>query len=109
MLINDTNIKSFRMTKVFRENTERINACDFNKNGLSNLDSIYLYFFLIGDLLISSSDDDTIVVYDCESGLPKRPIPSKKYGCDMIRFTRSGEQALHCSMKVDGKNKYFAH
>lgn len=23
----------------------------------------------------------------------------------MIRFTRSGEQALHCSMKVDGKNK----
>ncbi len=45
MLINDTNIKSFRMTKVFRENTERINACDFNKNGLSNLDFIYLYFF----------------------------------------------------------------
>lgn len=33
---------------------------------------------------------------------PKRPIPSKKYGCDMIRFTRSGDQALHCSMKVDG-------
>ncbi|CAF5170896.1 unnamed protein product, partial [Rotaria magnacalcarata] len=88
MLINDTNVKSFRMTKVFRENTERINACDFNKNG---------------DLLISSSDDDSIVVYDCEAGLPKRPIPSKKYGCDMIRFTRSGEQALHCSMKVDGK------
>ena len=33
MLINDGNIKTFRMTKVFRENTERINACDFNKNG----------------------------------------------------------------------------
>lgn len=33
MLIDDTNIKSFRMTKVFKENTERINACDFNKNG----------------------------------------------------------------------------
>jgi hypothetical protein len=36
MLINDTNVKSFRMTKIFRENTERINACDFNKNGLLN-------------------------------------------------------------------------
>lgn len=23
----------------------------------------------------------------------------------MIRFTRSGEQALHCSMKVDGKEE----
>ena len=40
MLITDTNIKSFRMTKVFRENTERINACDFNKNGL------FIYFFI---------------------------------------------------------------
>ena len=38
---------------------------------------------------------------------PKKPIPSKKYGCDMIRFTRSGEQALHCSMKVDGKEEEF--
>ena len=35
MLINDTSVKAFRMTKVFRENTERINACDFNRNGLT--------------------------------------------------------------------------
>jgi COMPASS component SWD2 len=72
MLINDTNVKSFRMTKIFRENTERINACDFNKNGLSNFflfDFFILLTFLLGDLLISSSDDDTIVVYDCEAGL----------------------------------------
>jgi len=72
MLINDTSIKSFRMTKVFRENTERINACDFNKNGLLNFEWEFYYSFVyrnIGDLLISSADDDTIVVYDCESGL----------------------------------------
>lgn len=25
----------------------------------------------------------------------------------MIRFTRSGEQALHCSMKVDGNHIIF--
>jgi hypothetical protein len=46
MLINDTNVKSFRMTKVFRENTERINACDFNKNGLSN------FFILIVNVFV---------------------------------------------------------
>ncbi len=59
------------MTKVFRENTERINACDFNKNGLLNfeLEFFILLYIEIGDLLISSADDDTIVVYDCESGL----------------------------------------
>lgn len=71
MLINDTNVKSFRMTKVFRENTERINACDFNKNGWFAivLFDIRTGVVLAGDLLISSSDDDTIVVYDCEAGL----------------------------------------
>ncbi len=71
MLINDTNIKSLRMTKIFRENTERINACDFNKNGLSNIlnENFFNILLYIGDLLISSSDDDSIVVYDCESGL----------------------------------------
>lgn len=33
MLITDISVKAFRMTKVFRENTERINACEFNRNG----------------------------------------------------------------------------
>jgi hypothetical protein len=34
-----------------------------------NFDFFILLYIHIGDLLISSSDDDTIVVYDCESGL----------------------------------------
>ena len=76
MLINDMNIKSLRMTKLFRENTERINACDFSRNGLSSLLLLLLlieletiFIIILGDLLISSSDDDNIVVYDCEAGL----------------------------------------
>ncbi len=44
MLINDTNMKSFLMAKIFHENTERINACNFNKNGLSNF--AFYFFFL---------------------------------------------------------------
>jgi hypothetical protein len=127
MLINDTNIKSFRMTKVFRENTERINACDFNKNGLSNiLISFLLYIWIFNRrftyfkfrwwyycclwLWIWIVRINFISILTINFNFrPKRPIPSKKYGCDMIRFTRSGEQALHCSMKVDGKHKYFIH
>jgi len=35
------------MTKIFRENTERINACDFNKNGMSNF-FFYLIFYSFG-------------------------------------------------------------
>ncbi len=43
----------FKSAKVFRENTMRINSIDFSVQG---------------DTLISSSDDESIVIYDCQSG-----------------------------------------
>lgn len=50
----DKVVKSFRVAKLFRENTDRINHMDFSASG---------------DLLISSAEDDQIVIYDCEKGL----------------------------------------
>lgn len=46
-------VKKFRVAKVFRENTDRINSMNFSPSG---------------DLLISSAEDDQIVIYDCEKG-----------------------------------------
>lgn len=46
-------VQSFRVAKVFHENTDRINSIDFSSDG---------------NTLISSSDDDSIVIYDCEKG-----------------------------------------
>ena len=45
--------RSFQISKVFRENQNRINALDYSATG---------------ELLITSSDDDSIVIYDCEEG-----------------------------------------
>ena len=47
-------VRSFRVAKLFRENTDKINHMDFSSTG---------------DMLISSADDDQIVIYDCEKGL----------------------------------------
>ena len=47
-------IQSFRVAKVFNENTDRINSINFTSDG---------------NTLISSSDDDSIVMYDCEKGV----------------------------------------
>lgn len=46
-------VQSFKVAKVFHENNERINSIDFTHDG---------------DTLISSSDDETIVLYDCQKG-----------------------------------------
>jgi COMPASS component SWD2 len=53
MKLTDKVVQSFRSTKTFRENTQRINSIDFSAQG---------------DTLISSSDDESIVIYDCQSG-----------------------------------------
>lgn len=50
MKLGDSVVKSFRVAKVFRDNTDKINSIDFAPNG---------------ETLISGSDDDSIVIYDC--------------------------------------------
>lgn len=53
MKLTDQVIKSFKTAKVFKENTDIINSLNFSPQG---------------DTLISSSDDDQIVIYDCLNG-----------------------------------------
>lgn len=91
-LIDDT-VRSFRVAKVFRENTDKINNIDFSSNG---------------EVLISSSDDDQIVIYDCEKGVQKRTVNSKKYGVDLIHLTHAKNTAIHSSTKIDDTIRYLS-
>ena len=51
--LTDNVVTSFRVAKVFRENSDLINAMDFAPSG---------------EELITSSDDDSVVIYDCLEG-----------------------------------------
>ena len=53
MKLTDNVVRSFRVAKFFRENNDRINNINFSANG---------------ETVISSSDDDSIVIYDCQNG-----------------------------------------
>ncbi|PIK49828.1 putative WD repeat-containing protein 82-like [Apostichopus japonicus] len=87
-------MKTFRAGKVFKDqNTERINSVDFSHNG---------------ETLISSSEDDSIVIYDCLEGKPKRTLYSKKYGVDLIRFTHAQNTVIYTSNKVDDTIRYLS-
>ena len=57
MLLDEKVIKTFCVAKSFKENDGgRVNSLHFSWNGLS---------------LITASEDDQIVIYDCESGIQK--------------------------------------
>ena len=53
MKLTESVVKTFRTAKNFKENTQRINSVDFSVQG---------------DTLISSSDDESINIYDCQTG-----------------------------------------
>ena len=53
MKLTESVVRNFLVAKVFRENKERINSLDFATTG---------------ETLISSSDDDSIIIYDCQNG-----------------------------------------
>ncbi|XP_074644146.1 WD repeat-containing protein 82-like [Tubulanus polymorphus] len=93
MKLTDHVVRSFRVAKVFRENTDKINCMNFSANG---------------ETLISSSDDDSIVIYDCQNGTPKRTLNSKKYGVDLIQYTHATNAAIHSSTKVDDTIRYLS-
>lgn len=93
MKLDETTITKFKVAKEFSENKARINSIDYSLDGKS---------------LISSSDDDTIVMYDCEKGLKKRDIMSKKYGVDLIRYTHATNTAIYTSTKEDDTIRYLS-
>ncbi|MCP9258040.1 WD repeat-containing protein 82 [Dirofilaria immitis] len=75
MKANDKTVASMRPAKTFNDNQAPINSLDFSADGLQ---------------MISSSDDDSIIMYDCISGQKSRS------------FAHNTSNAIHCSTKVDG-------
>uniref|UniRef100_A0A3B5M357 Twinfilin n=1 Tax=Xiphophorus couchianus TaxID=32473 RepID=A0A3B5M357_9TELE len=93
MKLTDNVLRSFRVAKVFRENSDKINCFDFCSNG---------------EAIISSSDDDSLVLYDCQEGKPKRTLYSKKYGVDLIRYTHAANTVVYSSNKIDDTIRYLS-
>ena len=53
MKLTDSVISAFKPAKIFRDNMDKINYLDYSSSG---------------DTLVTSSDDDSIVIYDCFDG-----------------------------------------
>jgi COMPASS component SWD2 len=92
MQLEDTTIAKFAVAKEFSEN-KRINAIDFSQDG---------------KYLLTSSDDDTIRLYDCEKGVQLRELFSKKYGVDLIKHTHAKNTAIHTSTKENDTIRYLS-
>ncbi|XP_037945531.1 WD repeat-containing protein 82-like [Teleopsis dalmanni] len=91
--LTDAIVKNLKVDRIMHDNTAKINCMDFTYTG---------------ELMITSSDDGQIVVYDCTKGLQSRMVKSLKYGVDLIRFTHAPNAILHSSTKVDDSIRYLS-
>ena len=86
-------VKRFCVAKSFKENDSKYQSLHYSNDGLN---------------LITCSEDDQIIMFDCEKGAQKRLLNSQKYGVDLIRFTHAKTAAIHASTKVDDDIRYLS-
>lgn len=85
--LTDQLMQSFKIAKVFRDNSQHVTSLDFDP---------------MGEYCITASSDDTLNLYDSVVGKHTQTIPSKKYGATLARFAmhRPG-QVIYASNKGD--------
>ncbi|XP_037535422.1 WD repeat-containing protein 82 isoform X1 [Nematolebias whitei] len=92
MKITDKVLRSFKVARTYSLN--KVNCVDYSPNGES---------------AVSSSDDDSIVIYDIQQGKPNGNLYSMKYGVDLIRFTnRDTQTVVYSSNKQDDTIRYLS-
>jgi len=81
-VITHNSVGSMKIAKVFKDNADTINSIDFSADG---------------EFLISSADDQQLVLYNCMTGRKEKALPSKKYGADLVRFTHDQDSVIYAS------------
>ena len=93
MKLDEAALRRFCVAKSFKENEAKISSLSFAPDGLN---------------LVTSSEDDQIVIFDSEKGVQKRLVNSQKYGVSHVRFTHAKNALVHASTKVDDDVRYLS-
>ncbi|CAO1634707.1 unnamed protein product [Parajaminaea phylloscopi] len=96
-LANDT-IAGFRPSKVFKSPTfiqpgRHFTSLDFDDRG---------------EMCVTSSDDETIQLFNVKTGKHAKTLNSKKYGVDLVRFTHKSSTVIYASTKADDTIRYHS-
>ncbi|KAL3320197.1 WD repeat-containing protein 82 [Cichlidogyrus casuarinus] len=94
MKLTDAAIRNFKPVKYFKENSDKLNSFSFSSNG---------------ETLITSSNDDQMVIYDCISGTTAIHASTKIDGEVYFRVTRlfSQDTIRYLSLHDNKYIRYF--
>lgn len=98
LTLTDEVIASFRPSKVFKapayiQPGRHFTSLDFDDRG---------------EMCVTSSDDETIHLFNVKTGKHAKTLNSKKYGVDLVRFTHKSSAVLYASTKTDDTIRYHS-
>ncbi|PRP79162.1 hypothetical protein PROFUN_09335 [Planoprotostelium fungivorum] len=80
--ITPENVFKFKTAKVFKDNEKRINSIDISSDG---------------ELLLTSSDDESLQLYNTQTGKHLKTVYARRNGVDQAIFTHARETVLVAS------------
>uniref|UniRef100_A0AC35THC2 WD_REPEATS_REGION domain-containing protein n=1 Tax=Rhabditophanes sp. KR3021 TaxID=114890 RepID=A0AC35THC2_9BILA len=87
------NFKKLVMRQSHQTATKMINAMDISADG---------------NFVVTSDDEDKVSVFDLTTGELSEVVHSKKYGCDLVVFSKEDLNALHSSTKQNDVIRYLS-
>ena len=61
-----------------------------------------------GELLMTSSSDETIQIYNVREGRHDKSLLSKKYGVKLAKFTHTSSSIIYASTKQNGSMAFLS-
>lgn len=93
-------IRDFCPIKRFKDNELPLTSLDFSPTVTTNDSS----------LCITTSQDESLRIYDCQKGQPQgKPLYSKKYGCNLAQFTWQPGKVAYASTKQNDTIRYLSY
>lgn len=90
--LDDNLLRSYKVARVFRENTDNISGINFSPNG---------------NFLVSCGLDHKIDLYNCHKGTHVYFTFSNKYGVDNICYTPDEDKVIHSSTMNNDAIRYL--
>ncbi|KAF9101004.1 member of Set1p complex, histone methyl transferase [Mortierella sp. GBA35] len=86
-------LESLKVSKIFKDNTQIITSIHFDDSGSK---------------CVTSAQDESLHVYDCNTGKLEKTLFSKKYGVNLARFTHRSTSVVYASTKEDDTLRYLS-
>ncbi|CAG8555403.1 3732_t:CDS:2 [Cetraspora pellucida] len=88
-----THLQNLKKAKEFYDNSQSITALDFDSSG---------------EFCVTASTDETINLYNCQTGRYENFSVSKKYGVHLTRFMHSSSDIVYASTKGNDTLRYLS-